>query len=167
MLKGPGYRPRLLYRPLLPPRPLPGAPLALPPVRLRTPMTRAAAAAVIAHTTLWLAAVFIVLSFPLPSSFTVPCYCCCMLSIVAGGLLLSAHSSALPLLFASHVTCISLCLSCRRASLAAAQHDVVARVTSEAFVCAHACVLLLLLLHGRAIVQGVRPQLATAAGEDQ
>jgi len=161
ILKGPGYRPQLLYRPLLPPRPAPDAPSAPPSVRLRTRMTRAAAAAALAHSILWLAAVFVVLSFPLPPALATPCCCCCCLSIVAGGLLLSAHTLALPLLFASHVTSISMCLSLRTAALAAGQGGNVARVGCEAFVCAHACVLLLLLLCGRSIARGVQPQLTT------
>ena len=162
LLTGPGYRPRLLYRPQLPPRPAADPSSALPPVRLRTRMTRAAAIGVIVHSIVWLAGVFVVLSFTLPSPFAVPCCCCCMLSIVAGGLLLSAHALALPVLLSSHAACVALCLRLRNA-LAGSQDSSVARWCSEAFLCAHLCVLLLLLLQGRTIVNGVQPQLAAAA----
>jgi hypothetical protein len=160
MLNGPGYRPRLLYRPQLPPRPATDSPSALPSVRLRTEMTRAAAVGVILHSILWLAGVFVVLTFKLPSPFAVISCCCCMLSIMAGGLLLSAHALALPALFLSHAVCVALCLCLRNAALADGQQSVISRCVSEAFLCAHSCVMLLLLLQGRSIVNGVHPQFA-------
>jgi hypothetical protein len=86
-----------------------------------------------------------------------------MLSIVAGGLLLSAHSVALPVLCASHVACITLCFSLRRVALAHEQDNFAARVASEVFLCGHACVLLLLLLQGRSIVLGVQSNCALVA----
>jgi hypothetical protein len=84
-----------------------------------------------------------------------------MLSIIAGGFLLSAHDAALPALFSSHAACVSLSLSLRNAAMASGQQSAVARWCSEAFLCAHSCVLLLLLLHGRKIVNGVHPQFAS------
>jgi hypothetical protein len=86
-----------------------------------------------------------------------------MLSIIAGGLLLSAHSVALPVLCASHMVCITLCLALRRAALVHEQDSFAARVASEVFLCGHACVLLLLLLQGRSIVLGVRSNCALVA----
>ena len=85
-----------------------------------------------------------------------------MLSIIAGGLLLSAHSMALPALFSSHAVCAALCLSLRNAALAGGKHSV-ARWGSEAFLCAHSFALLLLLIQGRRIVDGVHPQFAALA----
>ena len=82
-----------------------------------------------------------------------------MLSIVAGGLLLAAHPLALPVLYASHVACVALCHALRRAALDAPD-NYIARVCSEVFLGAHVCVLLLLLLQGRRVVEGVQPQLA-------
>lgn len=163
MLQGPGYRPRLLYRRHLPPRPSPDAPRALPPVRLHTRMTRVAAVGVIIHSFLWLAGVFIVLSFPIPPPLSSACYGCCMLSIVAGGFMLSAHAMAFPALCVSHTACAALCFSIRTAAAAAGHNGYVARVASEIFLCAHACVLLLLLLQGRRVVEGLQPELAAAA----
>jgi len=134
-------------------------------------MTRVAAVGAIIHSFLWLAGVFIVLSFPIPSSLSSACYCCCMLSIVAGGLMLSAHVMALPALCVSHTACAALCFSIRTAAAAAGQNGKtllffngdVARGVSEIFLCAHACVLLLLLLQGRRVVGGLQPELAAAA----
>ncbi len=163
ILQGPGYRPTLLFRPHLPPRPAPDAPRALPPVRLHTRMTRMAAAGAIIHSFLWLAGVFIVLSFRIPSSLSSACCCCCILSIVAGSLLLSAHDMALPVMCISHSACVALCFSMRSHAVAAALNGHLSRIASEFFLCAHACALCLLLLVGRQVVKGVQPQLAAAA----
>ena len=62
-------------------------------------------------------------------------------------------------MLASHVTSVWVCVSLRAAALAKGQGGGVARAASEAFVCAHVCVLLLLLLQGRSIARGVQPQL--------
>jgi hypothetical protein len=160
IVKGPGYRPQLLFRPQLPPRPSHDAVSAPPSVRLHTRMTRGACVAVISHSIIWLAGVFVLLSFPIPSHLAAACCCCCILNIVAGGMLLSAHVAALPLLCISHAVSVLLSLGLRQAALAAGYSGVFARWCSEAFLICHSCALLLLLLQGRAIVVGVKPELA-------